>query len=165
MSRALRIAAAFAILAAAPAFAWDSAKLANPVMINGQVVPYPVFSIFVMPGSEISAGFVDASGGATITLGGRKIDVSSSMIVAQKKPGLEVLELRNDATGETCRVNVFTMEPAKNVDADGRLNGYRIGSYPKEPLRGLDIYLQPEGFVEVTAENAGTRISPNLTLG
>ncbi|MDX1507138.1 MAG: D-Ala-D-Ala carboxypeptidase family metallohydrolase, partial [Woeseiaceae bacterium] len=30
---------------------------------------------------------------------------------------------------------------------------------------GLDIYLQPEGFVEVTAENAGTRISPNLTLG
>lgn len=160
----IRITALLALLVSCRAFAWDSATLTNPVMVNGHVVPYPVFSIFVMPGSEISAGFVDAGGGATISLGGRAVDTGSP-ITAQKKPGLEVLELRNDATGEICRINVFTMVPAANVGSDGRLNGYRIGSYPKEPLRGLDIYLPPEGFVEVTARNAATKISPNFTLG
>ncbi len=30
---------------------------------------------------------------------------------------------------------------------------------------GLDIYLPPRGFVEVTPDNAGVQLSPNFTLG
>lgn len=146
------------------ASAWDSTRLSEPVMINGHIIPYPVFAVFVMPGSRISAGFVDATEGATITFGGHDVDPDAEL-VAPVKPGLEVLELRNTATGETCRIHVFTLVPASNVGSDGRLNGYRIGSYPQEPLRGLDIYLPPQGFVEVTADNVGVRVSPNFTLG
>ncbi len=150
---------------APPALAWDSTRLTEPVMINGNIIPYPVFAIFVMPGSPISAGFVDASGGAKITFGGREVDPSGPGLFAPNEPGLEVLELRNTVTGETCRIHVFTLVPARRVGRDGVLNGYRIGAYPKEPLRGLDIYLPPQGFVEVTEENADVRVSPNFTLG
>lgn len=145
--------------------AWDSARLSDPVMVNGHIISYPVFAIFVMPRSPISAGFVDASGGATITFMGREIDPAGTGIVAPDEPGLEVLELRNSVTGETCRIHVFTLTPANNMGADGRLNGYRIDSYPSKPLRGLDIYLPPLGFVEVTAENADVQVSPNFKLG
>lgn len=147
------------------ATAWDSTRLEHPVMINGHVIPYPVFAIFVMPGTPISAGFVDAVGGATITYMGRDVDPEGPGPIAPKEPGLSVLELRNAQTGETSRIHVFTMVPAKKVGNDGRLNGYRIGGYPKEPLRGLDIYLAPQGFVEVTGENADVQVSPNFTLG
>ena len=152
-------------LLATTAPAWDSGRLSEPVMINGQIIPYPQFSIFVMPGTPISAGFVDATGGASITFLGREQDSGTEGLLAPSTPGLESLEVRNKATGETCRINVFTLVPAKNVGADGLLNGYRIDKYPTTPLRGLDIYLPPQGFVEVTEENASVRLSPNLTLG
>ena len=166
MNKPARIIALLALaLAPQVSVAWDSARLEHPVMINGHVIPYPVFAIFVMPGSPISAGFVDAGGGATITFMGREVDPAGAGVKAPKEPGLEVLELRNAETGETCRIHVFTMAPASKVKGDGKLNGYRIGSYPKEPLRGLDIYLPPKGFVEVTEETAGVKVSPNFTLG
>ncbi len=145
--------------------AWDSTRLDDPVMINGHVIPYPVFAIFVMPGSPISAGFVDAGGGATITFDGRAVEAGDPGLAAPDEPGLSVLELRNSVTGQICRIHVFTMVPAKEVGKDGRLNGYRIGGYPKQPLRGLDIYLPPQGFVEVTEETAGVKVAPNFTLG
>ncbi len=153
------------LIASFPASAWDQSRLSVPAMVNGHVIPYPVFAIFVMPGSSISAGFVDAAGGATMTLAGRDVDSEDGLVRVADKPGLEVLEIRNTASGEICRINVFTLVPATSVGRDTRLNGYHIGRYPSEPLRGLDIYLPPQGFVEVTEENAGTRVSPNFTLG
>lgn len=147
------------------AAAWDSARLDDPVMINGHVVPYPVFAIFVMPGSPISAGFVDSTGGATMTFDGRDVGAGNPDLVAPDEPGLSVLELRNAVTGEIARIHVFTMVPASKVGKDGRLNGYRIDHYPMQPLRGLDIYLPPKGFVEVTEDNAAAKVSPNFTLG
>lgn len=152
------------LLVTTPAWSWNGERLSMPVMVNGNVVPYPVFSVFVLPGSNISVGFMDAGGGATLRLGGRLLSARDA-VTAQENPGVELLEVTNDATGEVFRLNVFTLVPADRVDRDGRLNGYRIDAYPAEPLRGLDIYLPPQGFVEVTAENAGIAVSPNFTLG
>jgi hypothetical protein len=156
---------AFVMLAGGAANAWDNARLDDPVMVNGYIVPYPVFAIFVMPGSHMSVGFVDASGGASIRFAGRDLGQDLSGIQAPSTPGHEVLEIENLATGEICRINVFTMIPATNVDKHGRLNGYRIDSYPSQPLRGLDVYLPPRGLVEVTEDNRDVRVSPNFTLG
>ena len=155
----------FVMHAGGAAHAWDDSRLDDPVMVNGHVIPYPVFAIFVMPGSRISFGFVDASGGASIRFAGRDVGHESSEIQAASAPGLEVLEIENSATGEICRINVFTMVPITNVGKNGRLNGYRIDSYPSQPLRGQDIYLPPRGFVEVTEDNRDVRVSPNFTLG
>lgn len=154
-----------ALLLAMPVLAWDQAKLAMPLMINKHVVPYPVFSIFVLPNTPISIGFVDASGGATLTYLGRETTLADAYLRSPGTPGLEVLQIRNTATGETSQINIFALVPTANVDKDGRLNGYRIDQYPLEPLRGLDIYLPPLGFVEVTPDNAGVQLSPNFTLG
>lgn len=147
------------------ASAWDGSRLTMPVMVNGEVIPYPVFAIFVMPGSPISLGFVDAVGGATVNFGGRTFDLQEQDLHASDSPGLQALELVNKATGEICLIQVFTMVPASQVDGKGWLNGYRIDAYPAQPLRGLDIYLPPKGFVEVTVDNADTPVSPNFTLG
>lgn len=153
------------LLGAGPAVAWDSARLSVPMVVNGNIIPYPVFAIFVMPGSKIEVGFVDATGGATISLGGRIWDSSGKPLKSAEEAGMEVLEITNDATGETGRINVFTLVPARRVGKDGRLNGYRIDSYPSEPLHGLDIYLPPKGFIELTPDNLDIRVSPNFTLG
>ena len=152
----------YAILFVSPAMAWDQARLSVPVTVNGHIISYPVFAIFVMPGSSIS---VETLGGATLKLAGRNLDPDLSELKASNNPGLEVLEIQNKATGETCVINVFTMVSATNVGKNGRLNGYRIDRYPRQPLRGLDIYLPPNGFVEVTRENARVAVSPNFTLG
>jgi hypothetical protein len=61
-------------------------------------------------------------------------------------------------------VNAFVMVPMEEVE-DGMLRGYRIGSYPERPLRGLDAYEAPLGFIEVTPENRDTKISPRFTIG
>lgn len=151
----------YVLVVVSPAMAWDQTRLAVPVAVNGHIIPYAVFAIFVMPGSSISVGL----GGAKVTLGGRELDLETSELKASNKPGVEVLEIYNKASGETCLINVFTLVPATSVGKDGRLNGYRIDSYPNEPLRGLDIYLPPDGFVEVTPDNAHIAVSPNFTLG
>lgn len=154
-----------AVFVISPAAAWDKTRLSVPVMVNGHVIPFSVFAIFVMPESPISVGFIDSSGGARLTMAGRELDLGSSHLKASGSPGLEVLEIHNIATGESCLINVFTMVPATSVGKDGRLNGYRIDSYPSKPLRGLDSYLPPKGFVEVTRDNAQVAVSPNFTLG
>ena len=50
------------MFAIGPANTWDSALLAVPMMVNGHGIPYSVFAIYVMPGSPISVGLVDATG-------------------------------------------------------------------------------------------------------
>lgn len=62
------------------------------------------------------------------------------------------------------RLNVFVMW-TRDASASNVLNGYRIGSYPLQPLKGLEIYEPPTGFVEVTAETAAMAVSPNFRLG
>lgn len=164
---ACRIALLIGCLAAMPnaAAEWNATRLQTPLLFNGQVIPYPVFAVYVMPGERLSVGLMDATGGVTASLDGRELDLVQEDLRAPDRPGLSVLELRNTATGEQSELNILTMVPAEQVDRSGYLNGYRIGAYPSKPLRGLDIYLPPKGFVEVTPENADTRVSPNFTLG
>ena len=151
-------------LTAAPALAWDSSRLSVPIRINGLDIPYPVFSVFLMPGSSIRVGFVDAIGGAEIAFGGRTYQGGQRNLRASDAPGLEVLEIRNVASSETVRINVFTLVSARRIGRDGRLNEYRIGMYPSEPLQDRAIYLRPDGFAEVTEEILDTQLSPNFHL-
>jgi hypothetical protein len=69
------------------------------------------------------------------------------------------------AVGDTIDLNLLVMVPASQVGRDGRLNGYRIGSYPSKPLNGNPLYLPPKGFVEVNDDSDDTRLSPRFSLG
>ncbi|MEQ8857428.1 MAG: D-Ala-D-Ala carboxypeptidase family metallohydrolase [Pseudomonadales bacterium] len=146
------------------ATAWDDSRLSVPLVVDERTVPYPEFAIYVMPDQTFEVGFRDASGGGTVAFRGSTQPAGGARLQAPSDPGLERLVAHNVASGERAVINVFTMVPANRVDAKGVLNGYRIGAYPREPLRGQDIYLAPTGFVEVTAANAATRVSPNFRL-
>lgn len=80
---------------------------------------------------------------------------------APTEPGLYSLELLPESGKKSDRVqlNVFVMVPASDLKK-GRLKGYSIGSYRP----GVGPYSQPEGFIEVTAENEETWVSPHFQL-
>jgi hypothetical protein len=66
-------------------------------------------------------------------------------------------------SSEEILLNVFVIVPLERVEK-GRLNGYRIGSYPATALKGLEIYKPPPGFIEVTKDNKDTLVSPHFRL-
>ena len=66
--------------------------------------------------------------------------------------------------GDTMTVTVFVLAPASAVEG-GKLEGYEIGSYPDEPLRGLDSYLAPEGYMRMPPDLYDYPLSPHFRLG
>lgn len=158
------MAALAACLSCWPAFGWEDSRLTDPVRINGLDVPYPVFSIFVMPGTNVLVGMVDSAGVAEISFNGSKHVGGQRSLLVPDQPGVHVLEVRNATTGELSRINIFALVPERVIARDGTLNGYRMGSYPQQPLQGREIYLPPDGFVEVTEANLDTPLSPNFML-
>ncbi len=47
---------------------------------------------------------------------------------------------------------------------DGNLDGYRVGEYNAVPLKGLEQYEQPKGFIRLSNLNAGLWISDHYRL-
>ncbi len=74
------------------------------------------------------------------------------------------ITIRGRDPEETSFINVAVTIPAAQ-QKKGRLNGYHIGDYPLEPMRGLSIYERPQGFVEVHPEHLSLPVSPRFTLG
>jgi hypothetical protein len=47
---------------------------------------------------------------------------------------------------------------------DGKLDGYRVGEYNAEPLRGLETYERPKGFIRLSAKNGALRVSDHYRM-
>lgn len=156
--------------AAAGATAFDTGRAPFSIEVNDESIPYRVFGVYVMPSELIRIHVHDpraTSGRATVELEAatgtlQRITAEEWTWKAPAQPGLTHLRARSQV-GEI-GLNVFVMVPAAEIQ-QGRLDGYRIGSYPKTPLRGLDVYRPPTGFIEVTPENRDTPIAPHFTLG
>ena len=146
------------------------------VKIGDEIIPYPVFAIYLMPGERrsiepvletrdsrfqvtVTDGDLDAVGEALLGDGEQ-----AWLWTAPETPGLYPLTVRRLDDQVMMTINAFVMTPADDV-ANGQLNGYRLGDYPRRKLRGQSIYEPPAGFVEVNASNRQTRISPHFTLG
>lgn len=82
---------------------------------------------------------------------------------APENQGIYVFELLEADSGQRMWINVIVLVSRKSK-RNGVLHGFRIGSYPSKPLNGLPIYLPPDGFVEVTARNEETWLSPHFQL-
>ena len=74
------------------------------------------------------------------------------------------IEITESKTNSKMLLNVFVMVPFEQKK-NGKLNGYKIGSYPQKPLKGMAIYEKPLGFIEVTPENKDIYIMPHFRLG
>ncbi len=169
MSRRSIVLAALCLLPGAAASAFDEGRADFAVRVRDLVVPYQVFAVSVMPGETLGLSVDRATRGAASfecrVSTGRAVPAGPARWTwkAPAKPGLHTITIRRVLDGETISLNVFVMRPRAEV-RNGVLRGYRIGRYPEKPLRGLAIYRPPNGFIEVTPQNADTRISPHFTL-
>jgi len=167
------------VVRASDAFSFDNDMLNSKLAINGNTVPYPIFSIFVMPNKTFTVEFDNKSHTGNFQFhhaNGEALKTSSNLpivsgvvgkapIMAPKKSGHYVLKTTNAQSGETATLNVFVMTSLEKVDKTGKLNGYTIGKYPDKPLKNNPIYLPPSGLIEVSPEQTDVRLSPNFTLG
>jgi len=143
--------------------AYDNGRTSLTVSVNDDLsVDYRVFALSVMPGEMLTLAadravewwserpFAEGLGEGAIW-------------IAPDQPGHHVIEAVSD-NGETIRLNVFVLRPASEI-RNGRLSGYVIGEYPREPYRGLDTYRAPEGYIEVTQDMLEIEVAPHFTLG
>jgi uncharacterized protein YcbK (DUF882 family) len=79
-------------------------------------------------------------------------------------PGASVSNASIQGTPTTSAETVFTMRSfGQKVRA--WLNGYRLGYWPEEKGRlRSEAYKNPDGFIEVTADNEDTRVSEHFRL-
>ncbi len=154
---------------------YDDGKLSFSIRLRDQVSPYRVLGLSVLPRERLTIEILDraqppaaydvqAAAGALKRLRPRVWEWT-----APAAKGLHPLTLSRQradgrASSERMTLNAFVLVPLGEVD-QGSLNGYRIGSYPLQPLKGLAIYKPPRGFIEVTPELADTPVSPHFTLG
>ena len=142
-----------------------SAILAEPLTlsIRGYEVRQPVFSLFAYPGESIRIGH----DGALLTLNSShpslaSVDETGLVIQAPDASGLYTLGVRSKDPANATTLNLWVGIPRSRMQGE-YLNGYRIGSYPS--ARGdRPNYKPPVVFIEVTADNVDTYLSPHFTM-
>jgi uncharacterized protein YcbK (DUF882 family) len=114
------------------------------------------------PGATIVNG---APNGASAVLTGKEGSYSSTF-TAPEKPGLYKLAVQlNQATRQINDINVVTLVPFAQKRG-GKIGFYYLGNWPFE--RGgkppKAAYANPNGFIEVTPQNADTQVSEHFRL-
>ncbi|HEX6549513.1 MAG TPA: D-Ala-D-Ala carboxypeptidase family metallohydrolase [Gammaproteobacteria bacterium] len=151
---------------ASPLSSFDPGRAGFAAQVKGLDIGYREFALFAMPGEVVPVSVPDSMAHfqTQSTAGNwRALGVNSWQWTAPVKPGHYTLDITRD-DGARIRLETFVLVPATEVH-NGKLNGYRIGHYPQRPLKGLDIYKPPTGFVEVTPAVAQVHVSPHFTLG
>jgi len=138
------------------------------IKFKEHVSPYNVIGVFLMPDERITIEVIDYKPDTRYTIrptGGttERIDNKRWNYIAKNKPGLYSAIVYNSTRTDSVVMNIFVMVP-RSEKRNGRINGYRIGEYPRTPLRGKSEYKAPRGFIEVTPENENTYISPHFQL-
>lgn len=147
--------------------AFDSGRAGFSITVNNEIYPYRTFATYVLPneqlgicinGPEPGAVRVRAETGRLEFMGDCRWTWTAPV-----KSGVTVIRFVRQGDKETITLNVFIMVPAGRV-TEGKLKGVTIGSYPP-PLEDSPLYTPPDGFIEVTRNNLGTRVSPHFRLG
>ncbi|MEO6258846.1 MAG: hypothetical protein ABIP63_00790, partial [Thermoanaerobaculia bacterium] len=115
------------------------------------------------PGTTIVGG---APRGATAVLSAGQQRQSSSQFAAPEKPGVYKLAVQlQQATREIRDFNVVTLVPFSEKRG-GKIGLYYLGSWPFEGggTPRTPAYANPNGFIEVTPQNADTPVSAHFKL-
>ncbi len=120
------------------------------VRVNDEPVPYKVWSISVMPGDTLAFEGIEQG---SATLDGKPV---KSGWTAPDKAGHHLLEVKPEHGGSAYTISVFVLEPSAKINSSGYLNGYRVGTYPKDT---------PSGFIRYDEGDYNLPLSPNFTLG
>lgn len=146
---------------------FDPGTLDYTIRFAEVAIHWSEFAFFVMPGqvSDLEIQLESGAAANVVASAGELLRTAPLRWTwkAPDRPGRQTLTVRPE-TAEPATLHVFVQVPAEQV-SDGYLNGYRIGSYPRVPLRNNPIYLPPAGFVEVHADMLDVPVSPHFTLG
>jgi hypothetical protein len=150
-----------------PVASFDPGKASFSLSYKDETSPYRVNAAFVLPGETLELAVEDPRGEAfTLSEGASGIPASGRAKwawIAPRDPGRHALVVRKSG-GDSVAMNVFVMVPASQAE-DGYLGSYRIGKYPLRPLKAIEFYRNPRGFVRVDSAAAATPVSPHFTLG
>jgi len=151
---------------AAKLFSAGKAKFS--VRCNGQILRYQVQGVFVLPAENIVVEILDAKGEGNYVLKTPEQEVfclseRKCCWQAPREKGVYPTEIYCEMTGERMFLNIFVMVPWQDVRS-GRLNGYRVGNYPRKRKHGSIVYKPPRGFIEITAKNQNLLVSPHFRL-
>ncbi len=154
---------------AACAAKYIPAKATFSVRCNDLIFGYNVQAVFALPGETLDIEVLDANWHSQFS-----VDVSGGII--QERGGRQwrwtvpeegaffTAHIYQLPSGQEIRLNCFIMIPYSKLD-HGKLNGYRIGTYPESrEIQGTQ-YSPPRGFVEVTPSAMDLPVSPHFTLG
>lgn len=159
---------------------FDPGRAGFVVRVRGEVNPYRVLAVSVLPGDKVPIELVGPWTGGELSGGFDLLDGSGQILgrlepgtmpgtarrvvwTAPRESGFYPLELRDRAGILRMRLHLLVLVPFSEV-RDGWLNGYRIGIYPTTPLRGLAVYRAPRGFIEVTEDLLDLEVSPHFRL-
>jgi hypothetical protein len=147
-----------ALLMLAGAAPGAAVKTPFAVTTRGLTFTDKVASVTVLPGADLDLAIAGDDGPYRVEARTGTVSVRRNAAWrwrAPALPGLAPLKVE-DARGRTVMdLNVFVMVPFGEV-RNGRLNGYRIGTYPEKT--------RPLGFVEVTADTMLAKLSPHFAL-
>lgn len=134
-------------------------RLNFSVKLDGLASNLSIVSASVLPGETLH---IEADAKLVAETGELDHDGDSWRWTAPDTPGHHEIFVRRN--GDTMLVNVFVLTPFQN-GKDTDLNGYRVGAYNPTPLRGLDNYLPPQGFIELLPGMEDIQVAPNFKLG
>ncbi|MCH2457767.1 MAG: D-Ala-D-Ala carboxypeptidase family metallohydrolase [Henriciella sp.] len=134
------------------AIAFTGAVSTVPVSLDGKNIPHPVWHYMAMPSETVS---MTVPVGMAAYLDGDRIEAADAF-TAPEVHGTYYLEFRNLDGEEEYEVALFVLEPSDRVNADGRLNGFRLGAYPEKT---------PRGFIRLDKGYGDINVSPSFQIG
>jgi Peptidase M15 len=158
MGRFLSAVAALLILAAAAPPRVDG-KVPFSVTTRDLRFTEKVASVTVLPGADLDLDIAGGDGPYRVEAKDGTMSTRPAGRWRWRAPdvsGVVTLTVQDARARKVLDLHAFVLVPFDDV-RDGRLNGYRIGTYPAKT--------KPIGFVEVTAENVRTKLSPHFELG
>ncbi len=133
--------------------AFNSHKASFQVRYQGEISPYNVNAVFLLPGEILTLEALD-QGTKTRTIKWK----------APESIGVYSFFIPSLSNVDSVCFNIFVMVPASELKG-GYLRGYPIGDYPSTSLKNLDFYKVPRGFIKMDFESAKIKVSPHFTLG
>ena len=132
--------------------AFTGAVSTVPVSLDGEQIPHAVWHHMAMPDETVA---MTVPAGMAAYLDGERIAAADSF-TAPETPGTYTLEFRKLSGEQQYEVALFVLEPSSEVGADGRINGFRMGTYPEKP---------PRGFIRLDEGYGDVNISPSFQIG
>lgn len=149
-----------------PAIDLDGERPQFAIRFGDEISPYRLVSQMVEPGATVDVGVLLADRSETFRacFHGRELvpaDDGNWTVEFPDSPGPYDLVVVAEDSGQQASVRFFVAVPYAGED---RIGSFRIGKYQTKPLRGLDSYRMPTGFIRINGPDDLVAVSDSFSL-